>query len=61
MRKLNIVLPTLAIALAASPLSAEQASTGTAAANEIVVKGQQYENKVVCRYQQNTGTRFRCF
>lgn len=58
MRKFNIVLPALTIALAASPLSAEQASTSTAAANEILVKGQQYEKKIVCKYQQNTGTRF---
>jgi hypothetical protein len=43
------------IALVA-PASAQQASGGPA--DDIVVTGQQYENKVVCRFEQNTGSRF---
>jgi hypothetical protein len=39
-----------------APASAQQ-SNGTPADN-IVVTGQQHENKVVCRFEQNTGTRF---
>jgi hypothetical protein len=45
----------LAFALVA-PASAQQAPA--APGDSIVVTGQQYEKKVVCRFQQNTGTRF---
>jgi hypothetical protein len=58
MRALKLVVPAAALCLLASPALAEQASTSTATTNDIIVKGQQYEKKVVCRNQQNTGTRF---
>src|SRR5206468_4333572 len=38
------------------PASAQQPSSTPG--DNIVVTGQHYDNKVVCRFEQNTGTRF---
>jgi hypothetical protein len=58
MSALKLVVPAAALSLVASPALAEQATGTSASTNDIVVKGQQYEKKVVCKFQQNTGTRF---
>jgi len=39
-----------------TPASAQQPNNPSS--DNIVVNGQHYENKVVCRFEQNTGTRF---
>ena len=43
--------------LALTGLASGQQAKG-APADNIVVTGQQYDNKVVCRYEQKTGSRF---
>ena len=45
------------LAATISGSASAQQPTGTSS-DDIVVTGQQYANKVVCRYEQNTGSRF---
>jgi hypothetical protein len=39
--------------------SASAQQPTTSGSNDIVVTGQQYDNKVVCRFEQNVGSRFK--
>ena len=57
MFKRNLLAAALLAGAAQSPVLAIQ-SASTAADPNIVVQGQKYEKRVVCRYEQNTGTRF---
>jgi hypothetical protein len=56
MVKRMMCMSALLGAVTAAPVSAQQASSTPA--DNIVVTGQHQESKVVCRFEQNTGTRF---
>ena len=51
-----VAMSTLLTAFVVSPASAQQPSD--ASSENIVVTGQHYDNRVVCRFEQNTGSRF---